>query len=297
MHSHLKNCPIFTVLTAGDFSVLHQPPRFLTTTFKAKIKTMDYFNINFDDGFCTENYSSKLVLDNERGELVRAAVVKSSRAKVGNADKALVALRNHSQAERRRRERINAHLATLRTLIPGTVKLDKAALLGEVVNRVKELRRSMVEATNGALVPTEVDEVIVEQHKDENPNNCKTSSVSIRASLCCDFTHELLSDLRQALDETLPLNANITRAEIATMGSRMVNVFLISGQNESANNAEGIGDQESQLLITSVRQALQSVLDKYYASEEFSSRNTMPPKRRRVSLIDSSSSSSLGDMW
>ncbi|KAL8031590.1 hypothetical protein ABFX02_13G035900 [Erythranthe guttata] len=257
---------------------------------------MEYFKINFDDGFC-DSYSSKLVLDNERGELVRAAVVKSGRAKVGNADKALLALRNHSLAERRRRERINAHLATLRSLIPGTIKMDKAALLGEVVNRVKELRRSMVEATNGALVPTEVDEVIVEEHKDETPNNCKPSTVSIRASLCCDFTSELLSDLREALEETLPLNVNITRAEIATMGSRMVNVFLISGQNDATNNAEDIGDQESQLLITSVRQALLSVLDKYYASEEFSSGNTVPTKRRRVSPFDSSSSSSLGDMW
>jgi len=33
-------------------------------------------------------------------------------------DKAAMALKSHSEAERRRRERINAHLATLRTMVP-----------------------------------------------------------------------------------------------------------------------------------------------------------------------------------
>ncbi|OEL24856.1 hypothetical protein BAE44_0014127 [Dichanthelium oligosanthes] len=34
------------------------------------------------------------------------------------AEKAAMALKSHSEAERRRRERINAHLATLRTMVP-----------------------------------------------------------------------------------------------------------------------------------------------------------------------------------
>lgn len=65
--------------------------------------------------------SSSLVLDNEKGELVRA-MVRPGQKEV-NAEKALIALRNHSEAERRRRERINGHLSTLRSLIPGTNKV------------------------------------------------------------------------------------------------------------------------------------------------------------------------------
>lgn len=83
---------------------------------------------NSFDGF-SENYGflgimrdgSSLVLDTERGEIVRA-LVKPAQKGV-KAEKALAALRNHSEAERRRRERINAHLATLRNLIPGTNKV------------------------------------------------------------------------------------------------------------------------------------------------------------------------------
>lgn len=66
--------------------------------------------------------SASLVLNNERGELVKALHIKPPQ-KAASADKALIAMRNHSDAERRRRERINAHLATLRTLIPGTNKV------------------------------------------------------------------------------------------------------------------------------------------------------------------------------
>ncbi|KAK4438793.1 Transcription factor [Sesamum alatum] len=228
--------------------------------------------------------TSSLLLDNQRGELVRALVKPGP--KVANAEKALIALRNHSEAERRRRERINGHLATLRSLIPGTNKMDKAALLAEVINQVKELRRSVAEATDGTLVPTDIDEVKVEQQEDLNDG----TAFSIRASLCCDFKHELLSDLREAL-EALPLK--MIRAEIATLGSRMVNVFVISGRDEDSNVE---GREGGQLLVDSVRQALRSVLDKFYASEEFSSRNALSGKRRRVSFFSSSNSSSLGDV-
>lgn len=79
--------------------------------------------------------SSSLVLDSEKGEIVRALMRPATsifhhnhnqlmNQKSAKADKALIALRNHSDAERRRRERINGHLAVLRTLVPGTNKVN-----------------------------------------------------------------------------------------------------------------------------------------------------------------------------
>lgn len=68
---------------------------------------------------------SSLVLESDKGELVNSP----AGARVGNKKKvceakALAALKNHSEAERRRRERINGHLATLRGLVPSTAKVS-----------------------------------------------------------------------------------------------------------------------------------------------------------------------------
>lgn len=164
--------------------------------------------------------------------------------------------------------------------------MDKAALLAQVINHVKELRKNAAEATKGMLVPTDVDEVRVEQQTD----GVGESSYVIRASLCCDYKQELLNDLRQAL-ETLPLKT--MRAEIATLGNRMVNVFVIS----ACDGGKFKETDEGQLLASSVRQVLMSVLDKFYASEEFSSRNALSSKRRRVSFFNSVNSSSAGNLW
>lgn len=154
--------------------------------------------------------------------------------------------------------------------------MDKACLLGEVINQVKLLRESAAEATKGTMVPTDIDEVRVEEERDPND----VASVSIRASLCCDFKHELLCDLKEAV-EALPLND--VRAEISTLGTRMVNVFVISGLKGQV-----------QPLVDSIREAFRSVLDKFYASEEFISSRNSSSKRRRTSSFFAPSSSSSG---
>lgn len=236
----------------------------------------------------TTSSSSSLVLDSERGEIVRALVRPGSihphphHQKGAKAEKALMALRNHSEAERRRRERINGHLSMLRSLIPGTNKMDKASLLAEVISHLKQLRRTATETTKGVLIPMDIDEVKVEQQDD---NSLDESSYSIRASLCCEYKHEVLSDLKEALDG---LHLKTSRAEIATLGSRMMNLFVITGSKDDVNIKD---------VMTSVHQALKSVLDKFYASQEFSESNTLSNKRRRMSFFTPSDSSSLGDFW
>ncbi|XP_058100759.1 transcription factor bHLH30-like [Magnolia sinica] len=219
--------------------------------------------------------SSSLVLDSERGELVKAPV-RFMQKGIAEA-KAKAALKNHSEAERRRRERINTHLTTLRNLVPSTDKMDKASLLAEVIGHVKELKRHATEVSNGYIVPTDFDEVRVEPDAD----GINKGSFSIKASLCCEDRPELLSDLKRTLQA---LHLKMVRAEISTLGGRVKNVFVMKCEGNA-------NDFEQRIFASSVHQALKAVLDRV-ASPEFSPRTDLSNKRRRMSLFESSSSSS-----
>ncbi|KAI9197924.1 hypothetical protein LWI28_006794 [Acer negundo] len=240
-------------------------------------------DFSFLDGFNgvlrSGSVSQSLVLDSQRGELVKAPV--RAVKKGASEAKAMTALKSHSEAERRRRERINAHLDTLRGLVPCTTKMDKAALLAEVINQVKELKKNAMEAGKGYLIPMDADEVKVEPYNEESGDG----TFLFKASLCCEYRPELMSDLRQALD-ALPLR--IIKAEISTLGERLTNVFVFTSCNEgNIDNAEA-----SQLLARAVHQTLSSVLDKASPLLEYSPRATLPNKRQRISVFESSSSSS-----
>ncbi|TXG47560.1 hypothetical protein EZV62_026854 [Acer yangbiense] len=241
-------------------------------------------DFSFLDGFNgvlrSGSVSQSLVLDSQRGELVKAPV--RAVKKGASEAKAMAALKSHSEAERRRRERINAHLDTLRGLVPCTTKvMDKAALLAEVINQVKELKKNAMETGKGYLIPMDADEVKVEPYNDESGDG----TFLFEASLCCEYRPELMSDLRQALD-ALPLK--MIKAEISTLGERLKNVFVFTSCNEgNIDNAEA-----SQLLASAVHQALSSVLDKASPLPEYSPRTTLPNKRQRISFFESSSSSS-----
>ncbi|XP_059664097.1 transcription factor bHLH106-like [Cornus florida] len=234
-----------------------------------------------DWGNGSTSASQSLVLDCEKGELVKAPARVGKKGGVSEA-KAVAALKSHSEAERRRRERINAHLNTLRGLVPCNEKMDKATLLAEVISEVKQLKKNAMEASKDLLIPMDTDEVRVEPHNGE----VEDGTLSVRASICCDYRPELLSDLRQAIGS---LHLKMVRAEVSTLGGRVKNEFIFtSGKEMNSSDAEAC-----QLLVSSVHQALTSILDKVSsASSEYSPRTTLPTKRRRVSFFDSWSSSS-----
>ncbi|KAG6399876.1 hypothetical protein SASPL_141361 [Salvia splendens] len=75
--------------------------------------------------------------------------------------KAVAAGISHKEAERRCRKRINSHIATLKSILPNTIKTDKASLLGEAVRRVKELKKTVAEHNEGEGndYPSEGDEL------------------------------------------------------------------------------------------------------------------------------------------
>lgn len=160
--------------------------------------------------------------------------------------------------------------------------MDKATLLAEVVQQVKELKNNAAEAGKGLLLPTEVDEVRVVPHDDGTGDG--TFSY-FTASVCCDYSPRLLSDIRQALDT---LNITIVKAEICSLGGRMKSVFVFTSCNKQKSN----NSETHRLLASSVHQTLSTVLDTAAVTPEFSPRTPNPNKRRRVSFFDSSSSSS-----
>ncbi|KAH6762994.1 basic helix-loop-helix DNA-binding superfamily protein [Perilla frutescens var. hirtella] len=167
--------------------------------------------------------------------------------------KALAASKSHSEAERRRRERINNHFAKLRSLLPSTTKTDKASLLAEVIQHVNELKRQTSVIAETSPVPTEMDELTVDNASDED------GKWVIKASICCEDRSDLLPELIKTLKA---LKLKTLRAEITTIGGRVRNVLFITGDEETNgfNGDDDVGDDH--YSITSIREALKSVMDK-----------------------------------
>ncbi|KAF7015154.1 hypothetical protein CFC21_029057 [Triticum aestivum] len=172
-------------------------------------------------------------------------------------------VRSHSEAERKRRQRINAHLATLRTLVPSASRMDKAALLGEVVRHVRELQGRANDATEGVVdvVPGETDEVGVEED-DCLLNRGPTHDVDdddprwrrrVRAWVCCADRPGLMSDLARAVRSVG--SARPVRAEIATVGGRTRNVLELDHICHEAGPASNRA-----VALSTLRAALRTVL-------------------------------------
>lgn len=180
--------------------------------------------------------------------------------------KALAASKSHSEAERRRRERINAHMAKLRSLLPSTTKTDKASLLAEVIQHVKELKRQTSEINDDSLLPTESDELTVDSTIGDEEGR-----FLVRASLCCDDRSDLLPDLIRALKS---LRLRTLKAEITTLGGRVKNVLLFTGEDGNS----GAPHQS----IDTIQDALKAVMDRQSVSD---STSTGSAKRQRTSNV------------
>ncbi|XP_054803960.1 putative transcription factor bHLH107 [Prosopis cineraria] len=220
---------------------------------------------------------NSLVLNGEKEDLMKSPI--NIGKKEASEAKALAAMKNHSEAERRRRERINGHLDTLRGLVPSNAKMDKATLLAEVINQVKLLKKNAMEASRGFLIPMDDDEVKVESCNHEG----RDGSMFYMASICCDYRPELLSDLRQALDG---LQLQLMRAEISTLGGRVKNVFFFR-----CCKTEHINIEACQLVPSTVHQVLSSVLERASSSLEYSLGMSLRSKRRRLCFLETSTSS------
>ncbi|KAJ0237934.1 Transcription factor AIG1 [Hirschfeldia incana] len=175
--------------------------------------------------------------------------------------KALAASKSHSEAERRRRERINTHLAKLRSILPNTTKTDKASLLAEVIQHMRELKRQTSLITDTSQLPTECDDLTVDSTYNDEEGN-----LMIRVSFCCEDRTELMLDIINALK---PLRLRTLKAEITTVGGRVKNVLFLrrDDDDEYRRNFDGVdvdNDYEENRCnrVSSIEEALKAVIEK-----------------------------------
>ncbi|TMW92895.1 hypothetical protein EJD97_012435 [Solanum chilense] len=163
---------------------------------------------------------------------------------------------NHKEAERRRRERINSHLHSLRTLLSCNSKLDKASLLAKVVQRVRELKEQtsqIMQSETNLLFPSETDEITV-----LSSNDCLADGrLLIKASLCCEDRFDLIPDLIETLKS---LGLSPIRAEMVTLGGRIHNVIVLAVDHNKESNNNNTDHDESSLLF--LRDALRSIVQR-----------------------------------
>ncbi|RZC77694.1 hypothetical protein C5167_001842 [Papaver somniferum] len=175
--------------------------------------------------------------------------------------RALAASKNHREAEKRRRERINSHLNKLRSLLPCNSKTDKASLLAKVIQHVKELKQQTMEISELELFPSETDEISVQAAGDYSVDGRSI----LKASLCCEDRSDLLPELIETLKS---LRLKTLRAEMSTLGGRVRNVFLVTGEEDHQDHRSNI---ES---IGFLRDALKTVMDRSNSNDR--------SKRRRM---------------
>ncbi|KAJ7963945.1 Transcription factor [Quillaja saponaria] len=188
-------------------------------------------------------------------------------------DRAASASNSHSQAEKRRRDRINAQLATLRELIPKSDKMDKAALLGSVIEHVKDLKRKAKEINKSFTLPTEVDEVTIATDLSQDASSTNATkfedNIIIKASVCCDDQPEVFSELIQVLKG---LRLTAIKADIASVGGRIKSILLLC----SKDSGEGV-------CLSTLKQSLKIVVSKI-ASSSMASNCRIRSKRQRFFL-------------
>ncbi|KAI3817163.1 hypothetical protein L1987_10952 [Smallanthus sonchifolius] len=175
--------------------------------------------------------------------------------------KTIAASKSHSEAERRRRERINNHLTKLRSLLPNTTKTDKASLLAEVIQHVKELKCQTSIITEQIPIPSEIDELTIDNTLDEE------GRIVIRASLCCDDRSDLLQDLIRTLKM---LRLRTLKAEITTLGRRVKNVLFVTREYHDHSHSSIDNQQMVNHWINAIEEALKAIIEKTDDGEDSS---------------------------
>ncbi|KAK7385388.1 hypothetical protein VNO78_31105 [Psophocarpus tetragonolobus] len=211
-------------------------------------------------------YGFQSWLDHDSGQVSTSFIKKAvefdgARSKTDR--KSSEACKSHREAERRRRQRINSHLSTLRSLLPNAAKSDKASLLAEVVEHVKRLRKEADDVVCGDSsssssgepgsvrsemwpFPGECDEAMV--------SYCEGEARRVKATVCCEDRPSLNRDMTQAIRS---VRAKPVRAEMMTVGGRTKSVVVVDWPREEMEKEEEVEEKE----VGALERALKAVAE------------------------------------
>lgn len=135
-------------------------------------------------------------------------------------------------------------------------------MLAEVIQHVKELKRQTSIIAESSPVPTEMDELTVDNEADDEDGR-----LVIKASLCCEDRPDLLPDLIKTLKA---LRLKTLKAEITTLGGRVKNVLFITADHDhdDLETSHIITDHQQHpspphhYSISSIQEALKAVMEK-----------------------------------
>lgn len=139
--------------------------------------------------------------------------------------------------------------------------MDKAALLGSVVEHVKELKRRTLEVSKIMSIPTDIDEVtIIDCSFDQEPNST-TGNIFIRVLVCCDDRPELFAELNHAMEG---LRLRMIQADMTSLGGRIKATFVLcTKDSDHKNGVAGINTLKQTLKVVLSRIVVSSAPSNY----------------------------------
>ncbi|CAK9870579.1 unnamed protein product [Sphagnum jensenii] len=202
--------------------------------------------------------SGSLAIGNSQQELIHSSKVTAQEMLDA---KELAASRNHSEAERCRRECINSHLSTICSLLPSSTKTDKASLLAEVIDILSELKQHAADVGDGASMPMDVNELQI----DMDPLYGEGWHV-LRVTFGCNDSADLFQDLIRIFNQ---LDFHLLKAEIATLSGQIKCIIHVAARSSSNNKqvmTAATEETNRSSSITALKEALCSFMEEKQVS-------------------------------